>query len=420
MVVSVIPGQVLNDIESYRWNTAGLKPLETVLDGIQIVGVGESAHFTREFNEIRSVLIQYLAEEHGFTTIALECSSLQASHLNEWLYREDDVMLKDIAGPLTCALYGTVLKWLKLYMSSNKNVSGAQITISGVDLPNTLSPIEELEQVAAAVRQLDPPFAQTLGELLQLLSPVRGESAVMSSSAWSELGTTKQDRAFSIMTRLRHRLTALAPVKSNEQSEDSLMKVLAQINCVEHTLESLRAMTNLFEGSALDGETSVRDAFIAQSLIELSENDPERRIIFLAHNNHIQKTAVSFEGELSGVPAGQHLAGRLKNEYRAIALTHLGGTVPEMDFPSPKSAVGFDVIEMPADALHSDSIEEQIRLVHPDDTTLAILGGQSNEGQSSKAGRIRSQSASAVTDIGRAFDAVICTPGATRDQSISF
>lgn len=78
MVVSVIPGPVLSDDESNRWSTSGLKPLETVLEGTRIVGVGESAHFTGEFNEVRSVLIQYFAEEQGFTTIALECSFRRA------------------------------------------------------------------------------------------------------------------------------------------------------------------------------------------------------------------------------------------------------------------------------------------------------------------------------------------------------
>lgn len=420
MLISSLPTSILTEVERNRWSSEGFKSLQTVLEGVNIVGVGESAHFTREFNEIRAALIQFLAEEYGFTTIALECSTLQAERLNDWLTEDNHALLKDYAGPLTCALYGTVLNGLKSYLNGNMNRSGIQISLAGVDLPNTLSPVSEMEQMALSVRELDPSFETEMVELVELLKPVKGESAVMSSAAWSKLGGVRQDRAFSIMTRLKLRLNALKPVICNVYNEANLERALAQINCIEYTLESLRAISNLFEGSALDGETSVRDLSIAQSLLELTESDPEERTIFLAHNNHIQKTPVSFAGELSGVPAGQHIAGRLGKRYRAIAITHFGDTIPEMDFPSSISPVGFDVKLMPAEELQPESIEEQLRQATQGDTVLAIVGNQLVGAKSLSYKHIRSQAASAVTDIGKAFDVVCCTSGANKDTSVSF
>lgn len=126
----------------------------------------------------------------------------------------------------------------------------------------------------------------------------------------------------------------------------------------------------------------------------------------LAHNNHIQKTPLSFSGELTAVPMGQHLAHR--EDYRAIGLTHLGLSVPEMQYPSPRSPLGFSVEPVSADVIQKDSVEK-LFLDAGAVTAPCVLLADEVIG----AKRMRSQSASVQTNINEAFDAIVCVPGAT-------
>jgi erythromycin esterase len=402
-------------------NTAELKLIDPVIKGAQIAGIGEGAHFVMEFNELRKYLIQYLIEEHGFNAIALECSRLQANRLTMWLNDNDDdnkpaiKSLERYAGPLTCALYGSVLAWLKQYL----NEKAADIELIGADLPNTLSPVNELMALSSAVQEIDPATVPETLELEQILTPITGESAVMSASAWDSLSGASRDRAFSILTRLRLRFSALAPVISAGPGEARIHEVLQIINEIEYTLESLRTMSNLFAGKAIEGETSVRDAFIADSLENLIHSEPGRKVIFLAHNNHIQKTPIYFADELSGVPAGHHLHKNLGDHYRSIAFTHLGAEVPEMDFPAPQSPTGFSVMPLPADEIQKNSIEHQFLQTGFDDGVGSLLTRFTDDDQPmADVQRMRSQSASVVTDVRKAFDAVFCVKQATQDGNV--
>ncbi|HAH3865589.1 TPA: EreA family erythromycin esterase, partial [Escherichia coli] len=142
--------------------------------------------------------------------------------------------------------------------------------------------------------------------------------------------------------------------------------------------------------------------------------NPDVRIILLAHNNHLQKTPVSFSGELTAVPMGQHLAEREEGDYRAIAFTHLGLTVPEMHFPSPDSPLGFSVVTTPADAIREDSVEQYvIDACGKEDSCLTLTDDPM------EAKRMRSQSASVETNLSEAFDAIVCVPSAGKDSLVA-
>ncbi len=141
--------------------------------------------------------------------------------------------------------------------------------------------------------------------------------------------------------RLKLRLMGLAPILTKLHANEFFQKASDRVLSVEHTLETLRVMKTLFDGTSLQGDTSVRESFMAGVVDKRLREDPNLKILLLAHNNHIQKTVLSFSGELTAVPMGQHLAH--PHGYHAIGLTHLGATVPEMQYPSPESQLGFSV-----------------------------------------------------------------------------
>jgi len=211
--------------------------------------------------------------------------------------------------------------------------------------------------------------------------------------------------------RLKLRLSGLAPFLTERGGTALFEKASNHEVSIEHTLETLRVMKTLFDGSSLEGDTSVRESFMAGTVEKRLRQDPNVKILLLAHNNHIQKTVLSFSGELTAVPMGQHLAHR--EDYRALGATHLGTTVPEMQYPSSASPLGFTVVLAPADEIAEDSVEQRIVDLGGMSTPCVALAGDVNGTK-----RIRSQSASVETNVSEAFDAIFCVPCAQKDELV--
>ena len=84
--------------------------------------------------------------------------------------------------------------------------------------------------------------------------------------------------------------------------------------------------------------------------------------------------------------------------------------MPEMQFPSPGSPLGFSVVTTPADAIREDSMEQYIiDACGTEDSCLTLTDAPM------KAKRMRSQSASVETNLSEAFDAIVCVPSAGKD-----
>lgn len=375
----------------------------------RVIGVGEGAHFVSEFSLVRASVVRYFVEKHGFNALGLECGAVHGARLSEWLNSPAGIdELEGAANPLALAVYGSVLIRLKSWLKE----TGRKLELIGIDLPNTLNPRDDLEQLSEAVETLDPPVKPLVDALLRSLACVAGQSAVVSSAQWGEMDPGSRDRALSGIMRLRLRLASLAPVLTKRGGHALFRRACDSVSSIEHTLETLRIMKTFFDGVSLEGDTSVRELFMAGVVEKRLQADSGLKMLLLAHNNHIQKTPLSFSGELTAVPMGQHLAHR--EDYRAIGVTHLGPTVPEMQYPSHESPLGFSVVTEPANVIRPNSVEQRIINAGGLKAPCALLANDMKGAR-----RMRSQSASVETNVDEAFDAVLCTPGADKDSLVA-
>ncbi|MGI5138928.1 MULTISPECIES: erythromycin esterase family protein [unclassified Streptomyces] len=68
-------------------------------------------------------------------------------------------------------------------------------------------------------------------------------------------------------------------------------------------------MNDLYSGTGITADLSVRDLYMAETLRRHVEHaEPGARFVLAAHNNHIQKTPNFFGGATTALPMGQHLA----------------------------------------------------------------------------------------------------------------
>lgn len=415
------------DITQYSSKVRTLNPEDTRFDDFEvlaevvsdakIVGVGESAHFVTEFGMARARISRFLIERCGFTHVALELGHCEARRLNPWIRGEgSESDLSTRAGPLTIGLYGRFLKWLRAFNASTSRT----VQLLGPDLPNTLTILDDLSSLHTYLNVVDPDSLPILAEAMGYGTQIRGQSAVMSAGAWLAISEQDRNALSARLTRLLVRMQSLKTSYLERDSADRYEDAVISIESAIHTEQMLRSMSELFAGTAIPGDTSIRDLHTATILLKLCIRlQPEARILFVAHNNHIQKTRVSFSGELTAYPAGHFLYKKLGDGYRSIGLTHTDKTVPEMNFPAPNSEVGFTVDMLPLESAPSGSIEQALIESHLGrDITITNLS--LNEDGTLGLSQIRSQSAYIVTPLHDAFDAVLAVPSISREMDLPF
>ncbi|MBD3135379.1 erythromycin esterase family protein [Microbispora bryophytorum] len=78
--------------------TADLAPLRVALDGVRVVGLGEATHGSREFFLIRHRLLEFLVEELGFTTLAVEASASASRAVDDYMQGGSGDPVEALAG----------------------------------------------------------------------------------------------------------------------------------------------------------------------------------------------------------------------------------------------------------------------------------------------------------------------------------
>lgn len=393
-----------------------LDALGDLVQGARVVGIGEGAHFVREFATARIHLVRFLVERWGFTHVALELGRAQAAQLEPWVRGDRAASdLSACSGPLTRGLYGSFLRWLRAYNIGRSS----PVRLIGPDLPNTLTISPDLDVLDTYLREVDSPTLPVLAEARHVAAKIDGGSAAATAFAWAALDLGERERLSARLAQLALRLSALEPLFLERGGAAEFHAALHHLDAARHTDQMLRAMNELFSGAGLPADTSVRDRFAATSLSAMLEREPaETRVVVVAHNNHIQKKPVSFDGEVTAIPMGCYLARELGELYRAVGLTHLGQRVPEMSFPEPESPVGFgvDLVEVTAPA--KDSIEHA--LIEAGLHEVETLVDMRTEARSLGLSRIRSQSASVVAPLHEAFDTIVAVPTASVEPDLPF
>lgn len=105
------------------------------LDGVRVVGLGESTHGTAEFFRLKHRLIEYLVTERGFRTVAMEASASAAPAVDAYVRRGE--------GDATAALAGLgfwtwrthevrdLLDWMRAY--NRGRAARDQVGFAGID-----------------------------------------------------------------------------------------------------------------------------------------------------------------------------------------------------------------------------------------------------------------------------------------------
>ncbi|WP_454199790.1 erythromycin esterase family protein [Nocardia sp. Marseille-Q1738] len=393
-----------------------LEPLRDVVGDARVFAVGEGCHFVREFTAARQRIVRYLAEQCGFTVLAFEFGFPEGRELDRWLRgTADEADLPGMRGTTFAGVTGEFAHWLRRY---NRN-GGHPVDFVGIDIPQaggTLRPA--LEPVADYLRTVDPEAVPLIETALRVSDRFSGGSVAAAAPGWEKLDRADQNALTASLARLLLRARALEPHYVARSDQGRYDIALRDIEAACHADYMFGAMSAVFAEGGLSLDTSVRERYMSKMVHwHLDRAAPGTRIVLAAHNNHIQKTPISYGGALWAYPMGHYLARELGEDYRALALTHTAASVPEMH-PDDTPDVGFSVADIPIAPPGPGSVEGA--LVDAGlgaDITLTDLrpfaGGSFPD-------RIRSQSAEMEMPVADAFDAVLSSPTVTAHFTMSF
>ncbi|MET9148066.1 erythromycin esterase family protein [Streptomyces sp. NPDC058319] len=398
-----------------------LEPLGQIVGNARVVAIGEAAHFVQEFSQVRQRVLRFLAERCGFTVFAFEYSFAAADDLDAWLHGDDDRPLQQVAP----AAAGWGAADLMGGLREHNTASPAPLRFVGVDVPEAggaLRPV--LEPLADILAETDPESEALVLRAITISDEFLAGlgSGAAAAPAWAGLATASQNELTALLARLELRLGAVGPLMTDRAQAGLVRRAERLLAGARATDYMFGAVDDLYAGKGKTADLSVRDRYMAETLAwHLHEGDPEAKIVIAAHNNHIQKTANAFDGQVTALPMGQHLAGMLGTDYVSVAVTHTDRSVPEM-IPDPSAPVGFRLQDTPAAEPVPRSIEHALMQAElAGQATLTDLRQTPRDAQGrSLLDSIRTQSSVMLTDLSAAFDAVVSVPTVTRDLTVSF
>ncbi|GGX44556.1 erythromycin esterase family protein [Streptomyces noursei] len=392
-----------------------LEPLRAVIGDARVVAIGESSHFIDEFALIRGRVLRFLVERCGFTVLAFEYGFSEGIPLDAWAQGEgtDDDLSSHLAAAIPVGAEEP-LRWIRRH---NRTAS-RPVRFAGVDIPAAGgSLLPALAPVADYLRRIDPETLPAIQEAMRIAESFAGGSGAVAAPAWARLATAEQDALSAILTRLLIRFRSVEPLYVSRSDQRSYDIAVRRLEGACHGDYTFRAMADLFAGKGLTADASARDAYMAESVLwHLERSAPGTRVVLAAHNAHIQKTPVSFDGHLTGLPMGQHLHRALGDDYVALGLTSTTGHTADM--PRDENApFGFTVDATPLEPAEPGSIEAAFA-----DAELGLSIADLHQARPEAHGnpdvtpgpdRIRIQSAYLHTPVLDAFDAILHTPTST-------
>ncbi|PPJ02890.1 erythromycin esterase [Nocardia nova] len=333
-----------------------LEPLREIIGAARVVAIGENSHFITEFQRMRQRLLRFLVERCGFTVLAFEYGFSEGLLLDDWAQGAgtDDDLADHLAGTIPVGV-GEPLRWIRRY-----NGTGATpVRFAGIDIPAAGgSLLPALGPVADYLREVDPQTLPAVETAMRIAGSFAGASAASAAPAWSRIPAGDRDTLSANLARLLIRFRAVESLYVSRSDQRGYDIARHRLEAACHADYGFGAMAGLFAGTGLAADTSARDSYMADSVLwQLRHREPGSRIVLAAHNAHIQKEPVSFDGQqLAGFPMGHYLRRALGDDYFALGLTSTTGQTADM-FPDENASFGFTVAATPLEPGEPGSIE---------------------------------------------------------------
>lgn len=321
-----------------------LSPLKNVLKDVQIVGLGEATHGTKEFFQMKHRMLEFLVKEMGFTVLALEFNYIGTNNINDYiLYGKGDAYASLASQGLV--VWETeeiidMIEWLRKY---NQTVpDDRKVKVRGLDIRvNYVG--DNFEKIKDYLKKVDIKYGSQNDSLLKMVKNMDSESikGINTDSCKNEylkfLAVLSLNKADYIQN------------SSKEEYEDIFqrLKIIGQNICMNF-------ITGGDPRSIYNEKTRLRDYYMASNFKSLvQEEKPDTKFIVWAHNMHISKTEPLDSGDIKMF--GNYLKVAFGDKYYAFGFSFDNGSFQSYGYTDERKPLGMQ--EFNVNAIHDNTVD---------------------------------------------------------------
>ncbi len=333
-------------------------PLTQQICKARVVALGENSHFIKEFFQLRYQLIRFMIETCEFNTFAFEFGFAEGEGINRWIHGEgsEDEITKRLSHFYYPKELKATFQWIRAYNKAHGN----RVHFLGLDVPgNGGSFFPSLDIIRNSMEKADPDALPLLEQIRTVAKKVDFNSTAQAAFAYRMLSEEEKIRLSASLARTQVRLENLAPRHIKTFGKRGFGTLMRHMDGLVYLDYNIRAMAELIGGKGIQGDTGARDVYMAETLSWYLRTSPEAKVVIVAHNAHIQKVPVIFDGFVNAYTMGQRLEQRLGKEYLALGITSAKGFTAAL-YPDKNAPLGFMVDNHRLDEAQEGSIENLI------------------------------------------------------------
>jgi erythromycin esterase len=286
-----------------------LQPLEKLLDGVRIVGLGEGSHGTREHFQMKHRLIRFLVERMGFSVFAIEAGSDACLNINDYVRygkgNRDEALASQSYWTWDTEEVTALIDWMRAYNLACEK--GAECAFLGFDIKPVTGACEKLMKLLAPIAGADGDRIYKIAEECGRVGRPEKQPETLSGALWLLGWITANE---------------IPVTRATRPDTFRLLRNSAALLC-----QYLH-----FIGGA--NQNAVRDRHMAENVIRLVSGLPaQSKVILWAHNGHI---ANGFEWK----NMGRWLREAYGSLYYALGFALGGGSFQSRLFNRVDGSVG--------------------------------------------------------------------------------
>ncbi|WP_436533944.1 erythromycin esterase family protein [Actinoplanes sp. HUAS TT8] len=382
-----------------------LEPLRTLIGDARVVGIGESAHNVREYQQVRHRLVRFLTERMGFSTVALESGFSEGLAVDRWVRGDDDGEAGEVAERGLTYGFGRTAETQRLlaWLREQKNVRFA-----GLDLPADLgSLLPGVDGVASYLSGVDSAASSIIDQIRTYAEGWSSPYTMAAFAAYLKTPPAERDAQTILLSELAARVDAMRPLYVRRGGAAGFATARHELRLAVLLDQMLRAQAAAVGGSGIHAAVNVRDTAMAETARHLLAGG--ERLIISAANTHLQRIPISLAGTFEVAVLGSHLVADLGDDYVAIALTCAGGRTPTRR-PAPGTASGVEVLTVDLAEPAPGSIEARLS---PGATETRLTDIRPLRGTPDAPQRFRNLDSYIDLPVADAFDLAVLVPELT-------
>jgi len=289
----------------------------TVSKNVQVVGLGEASHGTKEYQQMNTEVFKAMVENNGSRTFIIEGDFGGALKVDAYIHGAEG-SAKDVVKEIAFKIYNTqemvdLVDWMRSY---NENVPvGKDLHFYGMDIQRYDNNKEKLFSI------------------LDLAAPELSEKY---KTAFLQL-TDEARLTINVEVLKKSKEDVLELLKEMDTYEKDIVAIAGQtgFDFARESANTMYACSDVLLSSNSD-YNSLRDKYMSEKVSWFLQHGDGSVLFIKGHNGHIGKKSVSGYTSL-----GEHLSKRIGDNYFAI-----GTDAENTEFNSQNSDGNFSVMKV--------------------------------------------------------------------------